>query len=199
MVASRHTESWQQVESRADFGAFLGFLASDSERSRVGRDSEASTARRWTHRTINGFLWGWVHLLSSRVEGTDLLHEQAPGRPGWQGLAYQLDTVRTTPPGFDRALAASHTKREEVDTAGDLRMYAATLAVDFARDERERQAKISRGEWAADGGSWAHGTLYDWFDAWAAWLGADTPGHARLEPVTWRSTALQLSAARTYE
>ncbi len=78
-------------------------------------------------------------------------------------------------------------------------MYAATLATDFARDQREYQTKISRGNWAGDGGSWAHGTLYNWLDAWAAWVGADSPLHVQLEPVTWRSVALQLSAAKIYE
>ena len=151
------------------------------------------------HQSINGFLWGWVRLLGGRLDGTDLLHEEAPGRPGWRGLAYQLDMARTTPPGFNCALADSGTTSDDVHTAWDLRMYAATLATDSARDQREWQAKIDRGEWASDGGSWAHSTLYDWLDAWAAWVGATSPLHAQLEPVTWRSVALQLSAAKIYE
>ncbi|WP_189954392.1 hypothetical protein [Streptomyces alanosinicus] len=73
------------------------------------------------------------------------------------------------------------------------------LAVDFRRDERERRARAERGEWAGDGGTWAHGILGDWLDAWAWWLRATTPVHARLEPVTWRSIALQLGAAQGYE
>ncbi|MFE4874183.1 hypothetical protein [Streptomyces sp. NPDC056682] len=199
MPASRNIDSWQQVDSRADFAVYLRFLAYDSERACSGQGSEASTAQRWTHRSINGFLWGWVRLLGSRLDGTDLLHEEAPGQPGWRGLAYQLDTVRTTPLGFNCALADSDTKPEEVDDARDLRWYAATLATDFARDQRERQARIDRGEWAGDGGSWAHSTLYDWLASWAAWVGANSPLHAQLDPVTWKSIALQLSVARIYE
>ncbi|MFE7214121.1 hypothetical protein ACFY0A_38010 [Streptomyces sp. NPDC001698] len=76
-------------------------------------------------------------------------------------------------------------------------MYVATLATDFVRDQREQQTKNA--EWAGDGGSWAHDTLYDWLDSWASWVAADSPLHAQLEPVTWRSVALQLSAVRIYE
>ncbi|MFF4795269.1 hypothetical protein ACFY2M_37335 [Streptomyces sp. NPDC001276] len=197
MPVSRTVNSWQQVESRQVFSAYLCILAADCEQAGRGRDSQASAAQGWTHQSINSFLWGWVRLLGSRPDKTDLLHEEAPGRPGWRGLAYQLDTVRMTPPGFNCALADSDT--EEVDTAQDLRMYVATLATDFARDQREQQTKSARGEWAGDGGSWAHDTLYDWLDSWASWVAADSPLHAQLEPVTWRSVALPLSAARFYE
>ncbi|MES4909185.1 MULTISPECIES: hypothetical protein [unclassified Streptomyces] len=199
MSASRSIDSWQQVESRQDFAAYLRFLAFDCEQACSGQDAEPPTVNRWTNQTINGLLWGWVRLLGDRLDGTDLLHEEAPGRPGWQGLAYQLDTVRTTSPGFDCMLTAPGTEPDEVDTPRDLRRYVATLATDFARDEKESQAKFDRGQWAGDGGSWAHSTLYDWLDAWAAWVGANSPFHAQLEPVTWRSVALQLSAARIYE
>jgi hypothetical protein len=196
---SRNIDSWQQVESRANFAAYLRFLAFDCERACGGPDSEVPAALHWTHQSINGFLWAWVRLLGGRIDGSDLLHEEAPGQPGWRGLAYQLDTVRTTPPGFNCVFADSGTKPEEVDTARDLRWYAATLATDFARDQRERQAKTDRGEWAGDGGSWAHSTLYDWLASWAAWVGANSPLHAQLDPMTWRSVALQLSVARIYE
>ncbi|MGW3572035.1 hypothetical protein ACWDSL_50650 [Streptomyces sp. NPDC000941] len=199
MSASRSIDSWQQVESRQDFAAYLDFLAFDCEQACSGQEAEPPTVSRWTNRTINGLLWGWARLLGGRLDGTDLLHEEAPDRPGWQGLAYQLDTVRTTSPGFNLVLADSEIEPNEVDTPRDLRRYVATLAADFARDEAECQAKIDRGQWAGDGGSWAHSTLYDWLGAWAAWVGANSPLHAQLEPVTWRSVALQLSAARIYE
>jgi len=199
MPAFRIIDSWQQVESRADFGAYLRFLAGDCEQACSISAPEDPTAQRWTHRSIDGFLWGWVRLLGSRIDGTDLLHEETVGRPGWRGLAYQLDTVRTTPPGSIRTSPDPGTTPEKVDTAEDLRLYAATLATDFARHERETQAKITRGEWAGDGGSWAYNTLPDWLAAWAAWVGANSPRHAQLDPVTWRSAALQLSAARVYE
>ncbi|MEV7523524.1 hypothetical protein [Streptomyces sp. NPDC091371] len=93
----------------------------------------------------------------------------------------------------------SVTGPDEVDGADSLRMYVATLAVDFARDQRETRVKADRGEWAFDGGSWAHGDLHAVLESWAAWLAADTPYHAKLEPVTWRSVADQLSAAQIYE
>ncbi|MGY0055197.1 hypothetical protein ACWY4P_01210 [Streptomyces sp. LZ34] len=144
-------------------------------------------------------LWEWARLLGGRLDGTDLLHEEAPGRPGWRGLAYQLETARTTSPDFNCVLANSGIEPDEVNTPRGLQRHVATLAADFTRDQRECQAKIDRGQWAGDGGSWAHSTLYDWLGAWAAWVDANSPHHAQLEPVTWRSVALQLSAARIYE
>ncbi|MFB1047271.1 hypothetical protein [Streptomyces chrestomyceticus] len=201
MQAPRYTNSWQHVACRADFAAYLSFLSIDCERACNGQASEAPASQHWLHRNIDDFLWSWAHLLSGRLNGTGLLHEEGPGRPGWRGLAYQLDTARTAPPEpqLIRALAVSGTKPEEVDTAGALLMYAASLATDFSRDQRDCQTEAERGEWTGDGGSWAHGTLYDWFEAWGAWVGADSPRHAGLEPVTWRSIAVQLSVARSYE
>ncbi|MFJ2779457.1 hypothetical protein [Kitasatospora sp. NPDC087315] len=74
MPASRNIDSWQQVESRADFATYLRFLAFDRER--------ACGAKHRTHQSINGFLLGWVRLLGSRIDGTDLLHEEAPESTG---------------------------------------------------------------------------------------------------------------------
>ncbi|MFK4264587.1 hypothetical protein [Streptomyces milbemycinicus] len=199
MSASRSIESWQQVKSRQGFAAYLSFLAVECGQACSGQDAESPTVSRWTNRTIDGLLWGWVRLLGGHFDGTDLLHEEAPDRPGWQGLAYQLDTVRTASPSFNFVLADSGIEPDEVDTPRDLQRYVATLATDFVRDQEECQAKIDRGQWAGDGGSWAHSNLCDWLDAWAAWVGANSPRHAQLEPVTWRSIALQLSAARIYE
>ncbi|MFK4066773.1 hypothetical protein [Streptomyces sp. NPDC029674] len=196
MPTALNIDSWRQVKSRQDFTAYLQRLSADCEAACEGQDPRTPAARRWTNQSVDGFLWAWVRLLGSRLDGTDLL--QAPGRPGWQGLAFQLDTLRTSPPELDSSLAGSVTEPGEVHTAHDLRLYAATLAVDFARDQRETQAKISRGEWAGDGGSWASGTLSQVLESWAAWLGA-TPFHAQLEPVTWRSVAHQLTAAQIYE
>ncbi|WP_409239611.1 hypothetical protein [Streptomyces sp. PA5.6] len=198
MSVPQNIDSWQQVHSRQDFTAYLQMLSADCETACAGQDPRIPVAQRWSNQSVDGFLWAWARLLESRLDGTDLLQEQSPGRPGWQGLAFQLDHVRTSPPGFASAPADMVTKWDDVNSAHDLRMYIAALATDFVRDQREYEAKRSRGEWAHDGGSWAHGLLYDVLDAWAAWLGS-TPLRAELEPVTWRSVALQLSAAQIYE
>ncbi|MEV4682304.1 hypothetical protein [Streptomyces kurssanovii] len=199
MSEPRSPDSWQQVTSRQDFTAYLRQLSADCESACGGQDPRVTAAQRWTNQSVDAFLWAWVRLLESRLDGTDLLHEEAPGMPGWRGLAFQLDTLRTSPPGFDSALADVVTEPGEVGSAHDLRLYAATLATDFARDQREMQLKTGRGEWAGDGGSWASGTLHDVLESWTAWLDTDAPFHARLEPVTWWSVAHQLSVARIYE
>ncbi|WP_369213150.1 hypothetical protein [Streptomyces flavofungini] len=198
MPAPLNIGSWRQVKSRPDFTAYLQRLSAECENAGDGQAPGMPAARHWTNRSVDGFLWAWVRLLEGRLDGTDLLYEEAPGRPGWQGLAFQLDTLRTYPPTYDRSLAGTVTEPGEVDSPHDLRLYAATLAVDFARDQRETQAKTSHSEWAGDGGGWASGTLSQILESWAAWLGADVP-HTHVEPVTWRSVAHQLSAAQIYE
>lgn len=210
------------MDSRQEFASYLQQPAADCAKAHGGeayggeahggkahgeknpgvRDPGSPAAQRRPHQTIDGFLRAWVRLLERRLDGTDPLHEEAPGRPGWRGLAFQLHSVRTTPSGSAPALADDSdpvTGPYEVDSAHALRRYVAALATDFVRDQRETQAKFSRGEWAGDGGSWAHHSLCDWLDAWASWTDANSPRHAELEPVTWRSVALQLAAAQGYE
>ncbi|MYW04529.1 hypothetical protein [Streptomyces sp. SID3343] len=207
-------EPWQLVHCRADFATYLRFLARDGERARSDPEPDEHTARRLPHTSIDGFLWGWFRLLGSGLDGTDSVYETA-GPLGWRELAHQLDAVRTTPPGFDhesadrgfgpdgdaRAAPGSHVdiEPEQVDTARDLRRYIAVLATDFARDRREHPVSTDPGEAAGADGGWAHGTLSDWLEAWSAWIGDTSPSHGHVDPVTWRSVARQLSAARVYE
>ncbi|WP_035845377.1 hypothetical protein [Kitasatospora azatica] len=182
-------EAWQ-VSSRQDFACYLRLLAYDCEQVCQERDPGFPVATRWTNRTVDGFLWAWVLLLRGQA---------ADAGPGWRGLACQLDVLRTAPGETNLAVADPQLDSEDVAGAADLRAYAAALAVDFARDRREMRAKAERGEWVGDGGSWAHRTLHGWLAGWASWVAADSPLHAELEPVTWRSVALQLSAAKIYE
>ncbi|MEU6341529.1 hypothetical protein ABZ883_11350 [Streptomyces sp. NPDC046977] len=199
MSPSPTAGSWHHVESRQDFAAYLEHLAADCERACTGRATGELPAGRWTNQSVDRFLRGWARLLGHRINGTDLLHEQAPGRPGWQGLAHQLDAARTATPAPVTVGAVPGITSEQVESAEDLRTYVTALAADFDRDRQECLARIRRGGRADDGSGWAHGTLYNWLEAWAAWVGGTSPLHGQLEPVTWRSVALQLSAARIYE
>jgi hypothetical protein len=68
------------------------------------------------------------------------------------------------------------------------------------RERREMTAKAKRGAWTGDGGTRAHLTLSGFLEKRAAWLEAATSTfRAQVEPVTWRSIALQLNIARSYE
>ncbi|MGV4988356.1 hypothetical protein ACVB8X_13560 [Streptomyces sp. NRAIS4] len=199
MSASPSPRSWHEVGSRQEFAAYLGFLADDCERACTGDSTARPAVLPWGNRTIDDFLRGWVRLLGSRAGGGIVVSERAPGEPGWRGLACLVDGARTASPRYDRVLADPATGPDEVDSAEGLRGYAAELALGFRRDERERQARADRGEWAGEGDTWAHSTLYHWLDAWSRWVTAESPLHARLEPVTWHSVALQLGAAQGYE
>ncbi|WP_441249121.1 hypothetical protein [Kitasatospora sp. McL0602] len=199
MPVPRSIDSWQQVESRQGFAAHLWFLARDSERACLAPDSRAPAARRWAHRSIDSFLRGWGRVLDGLADGTEPPYGETTGQLGWQGLARQLDTARATPPGSGPVLADpaadSDSISDEVTTATELRRYLDALAADFLRDEREQRTLSAL---TARGG-WAHHALPSWLGAWSAWVAAESPLHAELEPVTWRSVALQLSAARVYE
>ncbi|MFE2553206.1 hypothetical protein ACFXGI_32360 [Streptomyces sp. NPDC059355] len=179
MAIPENVEAWDRVERRPDLVAYLLLLS-------------AEYAGAGAHRTLDGFLLGWVTVLDRHLDGTAVLGG------GWRGLACQLYRARTAEPHRDTALAEPPTAEDAVSNASDLRRYLATLAVDFARDRQEMRTRAARGLWAGDGGSWAHGTAEAWFDGWAAWL-AVTPYAHELEPVGWRSVAEQLSAARIYE
>ncbi|GGT51598.1 hypothetical protein GCM10010271_64680 [Streptomyces kurssanovii] len=99
----RSPDCWQQVTSRQDFTAYLRQLSADCESACGGQDPRIPTAQRWTNQSVDAFLWARVRLLERRLDGTDLLHEESPGRPGWRGPAFPLDTLRTSSPGFDSA------------------------------------------------------------------------------------------------
>jgi hypothetical protein len=83
----------------------------------------------------------------------------------------------------------------QIETREDFVAYLQLLAVDFEADERELVERRGAGHFVLEG-RWAHGSVAAVLDAWAAWL-QDT--QEDLEPLTWRSLALQLSAARVYE
>lgn len=57
----------------------------ERNRARGRRPAQATSG-------TDGFLWGWVHLLSGCLNGPDLLHEEAPDRPGWRGPAVEVDS-----------------------------------------------------------------------------------------------------------
>ena len=195
---------WQEVSTLEDFVVFLRLLAEDVER--MGRaDGDPGAVEAWTNVTVSSFLWAWVSVLRPVLDGGDLPGKEMEGVPGWGGLAYQLHRARTATPGYNCVLADSGAEWHDVADVNGLRMYLAALATDFHREQRELAEMGGRGEWSGDGGRWAHSGSGAWLDAWAAWLDdaylAVTPTRDRseIEPVNWRSIAVQLAAARVYE
>jgi hypothetical protein len=199
---------WRRVESLQDFVVYLRLLADECAQALADESGDHDTHGR-ANRSINEFLWGWVAVVRRHLNEADLLQDD--GQPGWQGLAFQLHLARTAKPGYNCVLADSGLRWDEVDSALRFQMYAAAQAMGFARETRELQEQPRRGETKWDSGTWAHGRLDGYLSAWAAWLeGAYLKPLPALmvkhgierrpvEPVTWRSIAFQLDAARTYE
>lgn len=144
------------------------------------------------------FLGGWVSYL---VVGDHPFDEA----PGWQGLARFLYEARdhefVYPCHKPSDLIDDETR---VSSASDLVFYLIWLCKDFADDQEELAERARLGLWALEG-RWAHSDLGGWLETWAAWLeGAHMPTNPRrerseVEPVTWRSCANQLAAARVHE
>ena len=201
-------EPWRDVESVQDFVSYLRLLADECARA-VGDGDGDPSAQSWTNRSINDFLWAWSPAVRRLLETVDSAHDH--DQPGWRGLAFQLHLARMTKPGFNCVFADSGLRCDEVDSALHLQMHLAALATGFACEQREIAERTRRGDSALDAGSWVHRRLDAFLHAWAAWLegaclkplpsSAMKSGIERppVEPVTWRSIAFQLDAARTYE
>lgn len=91
-----------------------------------------------------------------------------------------------------------------------LRAYLHWLIKDFRLDRAEVAERTRIDKWHNQG-RWAHGILSNWLGAWAAWLDdaylKPLPAmmvklgiqREPVEPMSWRSIAIQLSGARIYE
>jgi hypothetical protein len=180
--------SWERVDSLEHFRAFL-----------LGMSREAASEDcSWLNTTVPRFLSGWVSYLVTTEEP----YENAPG---WRGLAsflhYARDHEYIHPCHRPSDLIDSE---ERVSTVSDLMFYLLWLCEDFDRDQQELADRRAQGLWAGEG-RWAHSPLSAWLESWAAWLeDAHTPTNpwrerSEVEPVTWRSCANQLAAARMYE
>jgi hypothetical protein len=90
-----------------------------------------------------------------------------------------------------------------VENAADLAAFLEVMAQDFDRDRDESRERLERGEQFA-GSRWSSLEVGDFLRAWSAWLkdGCLRPGAPfadLIEPLTWRSVAAQIHAARVYE
>lgn len=163
----------------------------------LSREAEGQPSQ-WRNTTVPAFLSGWVSYLVTS-------HDSLQTVPGWGGLARFLHEARNHEFAYPSYGPSDLVDDEErVATKGDLVFYLIWLCLDHAADQKELAERASRGLWAAEG-RWAHSGLSAWLETWAAWLeGAHMPTNpwrdrCEVEPVTWRSCANQLGAARVYE
>lgn len=178
MAEIRSCADWQHVGTLEDLQEYLLVLP-----------AEANETDRWKNTTIPTFLAAWAAYLSGNGGGVEI--------PGWRGLAFFLFEARNSDPHTSGNSGRFSISPENVDSGSDLVSYLMWLCRDFALDQEETAERARRGLWAHEG-RWAHSDLGAWFEAWAAWL-AEQRVRSRIEPVTWRSCALQLAASRVYE
>jgi hypothetical protein len=190
------------VESAEDFVAYLLLLSSDAEQSREGRTP-------WRHDTIPDFLEAIAALIRPSHGGADLVEGlDLPPIHDWRYLAALLHAARSAVVKAELQQVEAIEDSDQVDDADSLRGYIRWLIDDYHADEAELAERAAAGLWASEG-RWAHAVMENWLETWAAWLegwylDVRTPEirverGASLEPVTWASIALQLSAARIYE
>jgi hypothetical protein len=132
----------------------------------------------WRNGTVPEFLSGIRNSLATATVSEPL---------SWQWLASILRDSRGHEYVSPRRREADPLDLMEfVEDLPDLLLYLDWLGDDFANDQRSPD------------GRWGHYRLDHWLNAWASWL-RSWPGRSQLDPVTWRSVAIQLAAARVYE
>lgn len=194
--------SWHDVNSVDDFVEFLLQLNRVVHEARARRDDQSRQPL--ADRSLNDFFWAWSRVLGDGLYRDGPLPLEDDGRPGCRGLAFQAYTALTAVPSYNCVLADSDLPWQDVTSAPALRQFLGALATDLARDQRQLRERAERGQWAGDGGNWAYHDLAAFLETWAAWLHAacctlNLPPRHPIEPVTWQSIAIQLSAARVYE
>jgi hypothetical protein len=200
MASAPQPMSWHDVSSLDEFADLLEHLSQAVEAARTPHGDQSRPPL--ADRSLNDYFWAWSRLLGDGLYRDGPLPQERDGNPGWRGLAFQAHTALTAAPGYNCALADSELQWQEVTSAPTLRQFLGALATDLARDQRETRERAERGLWAGDGGSWAHHDLAAFLETWAASLRAEHVGpdpFPPVEPVTWQSIAIQLSAAQVYE
>ena len=206
MTRPASTDDWQDVDSLEDFVAYLDLLADEARAAERGAGS-------WRNTTIPDFLAAIDTLLAFHQD------QAARGNPAfaestmttWWELAVLLHNATTEPPATPADVAvADHADANAVENLESLRGYLHWLIEDFRLDAAEVAERVSGNKWDNQG-RWSHGILSSWLGTWAAWLEGSylKPLPALMvklgiqrepvEPMSWRSIAIQLSGARIYE
>jgi hypothetical protein len=198
----RHVNAWSVVESAEDFVGYLTLLSRDAERAR-----EAGAP--WHNDSVPAYLAALAALVQPQHYCIDFVEGfGAPPMDSWRDLAAQLHAARS----FEKSMELEQFQPvPDGDHVADVETFLGHLRWlidDFHADQAERAGRAAAGLWAYEG-RWAHAIIEDWLGTWGAWLDdwylkAASPTvraerAALLEPVSWRSVAWQLSAARIYE
>ncbi|MBR7833297.1 hypothetical protein KDL01_08470 [Actinospica durhamensis] len=165
----------------------------------------------WRNATIPAFLTAFADLIRSSHYCADF--EEGFGPPpmnGWRDLAALLHAARGAVVRGELPTPEPISDHRGVEDAETLRGYIQWLTGDFQNDQADLAMRAAEEPRAREGG-WAHAVIENWLATWSYWLRdwyltclkAASPElkaeqAARLEPVTWTSIAIQLSAARIY-
>jgi hypothetical protein len=198
-------QDWQDVDDLEDFVAYLRLLAGEAE---LAEQSSGS----WRNTTIPDFLAAIDSLLALDEEpdarGSNAVTELT--MTTWRELAALLRTATTTPAAASTDAGAKNGDAKSVNSLADLRSYLRWLIEDFRLDMAEVAERTRADPWGYFG-RWAHGVLSIWLERWAAWLEgcylSPLPAlmvklgiqREPVEPMSWRSIAIQMSGARIYE
>ena len=194
-------EDHEAVEDLDGFAAYLLALAADA--------AEATGTATWLNTTIEGFL-GAVATLLAAADANPSAEGKMPEPTTWNELAALLYNARNHQIASPVATNNRLSDAKSVEDRDALLAYIRWLINDLQQDRAEAAERIQAGRWAGEG-RWAHWMLPNWLEAWGSWLRdaylkPPPPLMVRLgitrepiEPVGYRSIAIQLSGARIYE
>jgi hypothetical protein len=202
MSTPRHVNAWTVVESAEDFASYLLLLSRDAGQAREKRMP-------WRNDTIPEFLAAFGEIIRPSHYCADFVEVFAsPPLNDWRDLAALLFSARGDVTRDEAQPPEPVSDHAGVDDVESLRGFIRWLVDDFRADQADLAKRAAAGSWAHEG-RWAHSVIEKWLETWAAWLNdwhlrasAPEPKAERtecLEPITWASVALQLSAARTHE
>ncbi|MEZ0114777.1 hypothetical protein ABH920_008812 [Catenulispora sp. EB89] len=206
MTQPASVEDWQDVEGIEYFVAYLHLLAAEAGAAEHGMGS-------WRNATIPDFLAAIGTLLAFTQTqialGNPVFAE--PMMTDWWEVACLLSTARhEAPASLPEATTGNLGDAKAVEGLDSLLDYVRWLIGDFRLDAAEVAERTSWNKWDSQG-RWAYGVLSNWLGTWAAKLEdaylKPLPAlmiklriqRDPVEPVSWRSIAVQLSGARIYE
>jgi hypothetical protein len=194
-------EDHEAVEDLDGFAAYLLALAADA--------ADATGTTTWLNTTIEDFLGALATLLAA-ADANPSAEGKMPEPTTWKELAVLLYKARSHQLASPAPTNDQVSDAKSVEGRHELVTYILWLIIDLRRDRAEAAERTRESRWAREG-RWAHWVLSSWLEAWGSWLRdaylKPLPplmvklGITRepIEPVGYRSIAIQLSGARIYE
>lgn len=190
------------METAQEFRTYLSRLSYDFQHAPEG----------WRNRELPEFFDAWARWLCTSYLRPGGRPRDEIDPPTWQGFAHQMFCARTS----DNPPVSVDLPRpdgpELVDSIEAFAGFLLWLGDDFRRDTAELPQRARDRLWAGEG-DWTSADIGSYLETWVVWSAAAFDPHPATvrslvsqglqppsyDPLTWRSCARQLYAARIYE